>query len=173
MVACTWQVESHFSPEMLHGGPVVCVWCGHFPLHADWNWMLTCSHSGTWFSCAGGLESPQPSFACAPGGRLLASCWDPRAKAVAKRGRPAEASAGVSGRSAHHHLEGLHWQGPGLGVPAPAPASPSHLDAAPPSRQPRAHRAAIQRAAQELGVRRCPAQPLLQQQPELLRSIVY
>ncbi|CAJ1389465.1 unnamed protein product [Effrenium voratum] len=25
-----------------------------------------------------------------PGGRLLASCWDPRAKAVAKRGRPAE-----------------------------------------------------------------------------------
>lgn len=70
-------------------------------------------------------------------------------------------------------LEGLHWQGPGLGVPAPAPASTSHLDAAPPSRQPRAHRAAVQRAAQELGVRRCPAQPLLQQQPELLRSIVY
>ncbi|CAE7377826.1 unnamed protein product [Symbiodinium necroappetens] len=25
-----------------------------------------------------------------PGGRLLASCWDPRAKAVAKRGKPAE-----------------------------------------------------------------------------------
>mmetsp|Transcript_98324 Transcript_98324/g.316986 ORF Transcript_98324/g.316986 Transcript_98324/m.316986 type:complete len:195 (-) Transcript_98324:8-592(-) len=30
------------------------------------------------------------AHALRPGGRLLASCWDPQAKAVTKRGRPAE-----------------------------------------------------------------------------------